>query len=144
MPIELEGAQDTSAIERAAVQDHLRRIEQAVEQLNSRIVRLAIALGIDLSDKHSLEQVLKEPAAGIALESRSGDHLHNSQQRRIAMETAELRGLLVLRYGIEQRLSQEMGYSGLQEILQHVEKHMESEGFARGADGLDVPGGAVA
>ena len=143
MPIELEGAHDTSASERAAVQDHLRRIEQAVEQLNS-IVRLAIALGIDLSDKHSLEQVLKEPAAGIALESRSGDHLHNSQQRRIAMETAELRGLLVLRYGIEQRLSQEMGYSGLQEILQHVEKHMESEGFARGADGLDVPGGAVA
>ena len=132
MPIE------TQTTEQAAVEEHRRRVEQAVEQLNSRIARLAIALSLDLTDKHCIDQVLKNPTGDASCIAPLADHLHSSQQRRTTLETAELRGLLVLRYGIEQKLSQEMGYAGLQDLLLRVEHHMKREGFAHGADGLDL------
>ena len=106
-----------------------------MEQLNSRIARLAMALNISLTDRANLEAALKEPhdAAAAYLETVA---LGEGPAHRVRAERAELRGLLVLRYSVEEKLAESLGFTELQELLGKIEQHMEREGFAHGADGL--------
>jgi len=132
----------------ASVPDYLPHVQQGLEQLNSRIARLAIALGVSLHDAASVQQALKDPP-GAHEDAASAMHGHGTpQQRRAAQGHAELRGLLVLRYEIESKLSEELGADALQHMLRRIEQHMEREGFAHGADGVELeatpPSGASA
>jgi len=118
-------------------QTHRLHIAQSVEALNSRIARLAIALGLSLSDHHTLDGVLKAATTAPGTAPSASDWFGPSE-RRAAREMAELRGLLVLRYEIEQKLATELGHTELRLMLQRIEQHMEREGFAPGADGVQL------
>ena len=50
----------------------------------------------------------------------------------------ELRGLLVLRYGMEKNAAEQVGVETLKQILLDAEEHLAIEGFKPGADGLWV------
>ena len=132
---QLPVADTAPSAETLALADHLHRLEQALEQLNSRIARLAMALNIALTDESSVTDVLKEPvdAAAAYLE---GVALGEGPAHRLRAERAELRGLLVLRYSIEEKLAASIGFTELQQLLGKIEQHMEREGFAHGADGM--------
>jgi hypothetical protein len=100
----------------------LERKGEALEGLNKRIARLAIALGLALETDAGLQQAL-HPVA------RPDDpHSHASQE--------ELRGLLTLRYQMEKQLVDELGDRGLQHMVAQVEQHMERSGFKHGVDGI--------
>jgi hypothetical protein len=118
-------------------QTHRQHIAQSVEALNSRIARLGIALGLTLSDHHTLDAVLKSPDHSPS-QVASASAWFGPTERRAARELAELRGLLVLRFDIEQKLATELGHTELRGMLQRIELHMEREGFAHGADGLQL------
>jgi len=118
-------------------QTHRLHIAQSVEALNSRIARLGIALGLALNDHHTVEAVLKAPDHSPSPAASASDWF-GPTERRAARELAELRGLLVLRFEIEQKLASELGHIELRYMLQRIEQHMEREGFAPGADGLQL------
>lgn len=125
--------------------DRLDRIEQSIEGLNARIARLAIALGLTLDHPEQIAQVLQHsghPSYG-GDERRSPRTLDASvwtgQERRRNHNLQELRGLLVMRYGVEKNLLDQVGLAATQHILQHVKAQLMREGFKPGADGMKVP-----
>lgn len=107
-------------------------MESSIEELNARIARLAIALGVSLKNESELDQVLSQ----IQLQEESPT-LH-TPDRRQACQLTELRGLLVLRYGVEQRFVSQVGVSMTRQILVEVEEHLERVGFEPGADGINL------
>ncbi|MEO5658293.1 MAG: hypothetical protein ABIQ90_00655 [Polaromonas sp.] len=110
----------------------LHRMESSIEELNARIARLAIGLGVSLKNESELDQVLHQ----LPLQEES-PALH-TPDRRQACQLTELRGLLVLRYGVEQRLVSQVGVSMTRQILAEAEEHLERVGFAPGADGINL------
>lgn len=113
--------QDDEAEAFQAFLDLMARKEAALEGLNTRIARLAIALGLDLTTDVGLRQAM-EP--GRVFEPRQRPFLE------------ELRGLLTLRYLMEKQLVDELGSQSLHEIVTDVERHMERIGFRHGMDGM--------
>ena len=101
--------------------DLMARKEAALEGLNTRIARLAIALGLELGTDVGLRSAL-EP--GLALAPHQQPFL------------AELRALLTLRYQMEKQLVEELGSQTLHTIIADVELHMERIGFKHGVDGM--------
>lgn len=99
-----------------------QRMGRAVAELNARIARLAIGLGISLQNDNAVTQAL----------CRTDDTRAN---RRHALQRDELRGLLVLRYGIQARCVQRVGRGTTWQILCEAEVHLERDGFRPGASG---------
>jgi hypothetical protein len=127
--------------------DHaqLDRMERSIEELNSRIARLAIALGISLDDDEHIASVLHAPPPEpVSVERRAERHGHGRPwgglDRRVAHTRRELRGLIVMRYGIEKDFVDQVGASATRQIMIDVERHMSREGFKAGADGVDLEG----
>ena len=111
----------------------LQRMESFLEELNVRIARLSIALGISLKREDELERVVSE------LQKQA--ELHASQStpdRRLIAQRIELRGLLVMRYGVEQRFVNQVGAAATRQILVEAEEHLVRVGFEPGADGIDL------
>ena len=101
--------------------DLMARKEAALEGLNTRIARLAIALGLELGTDVGLRSAL---APGLKLAPHQQPFL------------AELRALVTLRYQMEKQLVEELGSQTLHTIIADVELHMESIGFKHGMDGM--------
>lgn len=99
----------------------LLRKELALECLNKRIARLAIALGLKLDTDMGLSDAL-EPLP------QATPHQRGFQQ--------ELRGLLTLRYQMEKQLLDEEGEVAMHRMVSEVEQHMERLGFKHGVDGI--------
>jgi hypothetical protein len=99
----------------------LSRKGAALEGLNKRIARLAIALGMELDTDVGLREALEPVAPALP-------HQHAFQ--------GELRGLLTLRFHMEKQLVDEVGAEAMQRLVSEVELHMESIGFKHGADGI--------
>lgn len=99
----------------------LLRKGAALEGLNKRIARLAIALGLRLDTDVGLREAL-EPVAPPE------PHQHAFQE--------ELRGLLTLRFQMEKQMVDEVGAEAMQLLVSEVEQHMESIGFKPGVDGI--------
>jgi hypothetical protein len=124
----------------------LQSMESSIEALNARIARLAIGLGVALDNEAELAHLLshQHPASPVAHERRShsGDldttHLGANPDRRLAHKHEELRGLLVMRYGIETRYVDEVGVLATRQIMVAVEEHLERDGFKPGADGIHL------
>ena len=135
----------------------LQDMESSMEALNARIARLAIGLGVSLNSDHEVIRALsfhqvslesherRAPAERREFvrehadaERRQLAHLGVSADLRIARKLEELRGLLVLRYGVEARYVDEVGVVATRQILVEAEAHLVRDGFKPGADGIDL------
>lgn len=131
--------------QQAAVEDHLKRVGASIEELNARIARLAIALGVNLDTPDSVERVIAEagakvraePPAGIP-DRRAARSAHSGPDRRQTHKWVELRGLMVLRYGVERQNIETYGLDATRSLMTAASDHMAREGFKPGADGLDL------
>lgn len=104
----------------------LHRLEASFEALNARIARLAISLGVPLDHEDHIHEILRSPHSV---------YFADPQHKRYWIE---LRGLLVLRYGMEKNAAEQVGVETLKQILLDAEEHLAIEGFKPGADGLWV------
>lgn len=123
----------------------LQRMESSMRELNARIARLAMALGVSLQSDDDVMQVMQR-GVKVALphgerrataERRSPSRLGMGQDRRVSSKWRELRGLMVLRYGMETRFVADVGSPATREILRAAEEQMRREGFRPGVDGVD-------
>lgn len=142
-----------SASELNAINDRLQRMEGSMEELNARIARLAIALGVPLNTDQDVQHVMSKsfqqvappqalPRAGDRREAQSthfkGLDRRSGTDRRLAYKWEELRGLLVLRYGVEKTYVQQVGLDATRQIMTTAEQHLQRDGFRPGADGVDL------
>ncbi|NMM11864.1 MAG: hypothetical protein HHJ16_16550 [Polaromonas sp.] len=111
----------------------LYRMESSIEELNARIARLAIALGVSLKNENELARVMS-PLQNQA----APQEFQSTPDRRLACKWTELRGLLVLRYGVEKSYVDQVGVTVTRELLVEAEAQMVREGFQPGADGIDL------
>jgi hypothetical protein len=121
----------------------LDRMEHSIEEINARIARLAIALGISLDNEEHIASVLHAPPSEpVPVERRADRQGHGRPwgglDRRVAHTRQELRGLIVMRYGIEKRFVDQVGAPATRQIMIDAEAHMSREGFKAGADGVDL------
>ena len=127
-----------------AIAQQLDRMEHTMGDINARIARLAMALGVSLQSDDDITRAISRPkAAAHPVERREsadrrGDLRASSPERRVAHQWEELRGLLVLRYGVEKRLVDEVGVDVTRHIMVESEQRLERDGFKPGADGVDL------
>ena len=123
------------------------RNESYMADINSRIARLAIALHVSLRSDDDVRAALHElaqdlgPVPEVTSSIAADGHVHapvdGSQKRNQALRS-ELRGLLVMRYGAEQRLVQNMGVQAAHKLMADTEARLQREGFQPGADGVNL------
>lgn len=111
----------------------LQRMESSLEELNARIARLAIGLGVSLKNENELAGVIRQFQVQAEL-----PELQSTPERRLAAKWTELRGLLVLRYGVERRFVDQVGATATRQLLVEAEERLARVGFEPGADGIDL------
>lgn len=124
----------------------LHQMESSIEELNTRIARLAIGLGVSLQNEVEIARVMSQqhPAAAVTTERRDSPDRREASRtgsgpdRRAFHMREELRGLMVLRYSVETRYVDEVGVTATRQILVEAEAHMERVGFQPGADGINL------
>ena len=125
-----------------ALAAHLQRMSGSIEQLSARIARLASALDVDLQNESELDRVLNMDGGGApAHERRAAANSAlpaGSPERRKSHLREELRGLLVLRYGVTRRFVDRVGVDATRHILVNAQDQLEREGFKPGAAGADL------
>ena len=135
MPTESERTEEALAA-------HLQRMSGSIEQLSARIARLASALDVDLQNDSELDRVLNMDGGGApAHERRAAANSAlpaGSPERRKSHLREELRGLLVLRYGVTRRFVDRVGVDATRHILVNAQDQLEREGFKPGAAGADL------
>lgn len=128
-----------------AIDEHMKRVGGSFEELNARIARLAIALGVSLETDDAVQRVLgmagvrakAAPPEGLG-ERRRQRVAFSGQDRRQTHKWVELRGLLILRYGVEKQYVEAYGLEATRHLLHAAEEHLTRDGFKPGADGLDL------
>ncbi len=123
----------------------LNSMESSIEALNARIARLAIGVGVSLEREDEVARLMNEknPPSAITHERRrvldlDGASEHKGADRRMSHKREELRGLLVLRYGVETRYVGEVGVVVTRQIMEEAEAQLVRDGFKPGADGIDL------
>lgn len=111
----------------------LHRMKSSIEALNARIARLAIGLGVSLQSNDEVARVMDQGHA-----SATARATQDASKRLMSHKWEELRGLLVLRYGIETRYVDQVGISDTRQILIDTEEHLMRRGFNLGDDGIDL------
>ena len=113
--------------------------------LNVRAIRLSIALGVSLNNVHDVDKVLQRTARSApALERRTGpdrragSRTANGSDRRVGHLWEELRGLLVLRYGVQTRWLEDFGIDATRRLVAEVLTDLQREGFDPGSAGIDL------
>jgi hypothetical protein len=138
--------------QQVAVADHLKRVGASIEELNARIARLAIALGVSLDTPQAVDLAMAESAAkahaafsggqdrrsGVADRRAAGTSRTGGPDRRQTHKWVELRGLMVLRYGVERQTIEHYGLDTARNLMTAASDHMTREGFKPGADGMDL------
>lgn len=119
-----------------------RRVE-SLGELNARIARLAMGLGLSLRQEPDVQRVIAYRSPQVAIERRSQSDRRSgpraeSADRRSSRQWEELRGLLVLRYELEVKYAQELGASLTREIFTQASERLARDGFAVGLDGIDL------
>lgn len=138
MPTELPSELDSQA-------QRLHHMESSFEALNARIARLAIGLGVSLNSDDEVMRAMRQQQLvrisherRVTLERREALRTDSGPERRVAHLWEELRGLLVLRYGMETRYVDEVGVVATRQILVEAEAHLVRAGFKPGADGINL------
>lgn len=131
--------------EKSPQAQRLQHMESSIEALNARIARLAIGLGVSLKNNDDVMRVMsRHPAPTVSVERRVApdsppvSHAGSNTDRRMAQKWEELRGLLVLRYGVETSYVDQVGVASTRQILIEAEAHLVRDGFQPGADGIDL------
>lgn len=120
-----------------ALNEAIRRAEGMLEELNQRIARLALVLGVPLDDPLEFEKILNRQVHYLTLDAQTVSGLP-SREHRLVREWEELRGLLVLRCDLMTENLNELGLASTMQITTHVESRLRQEGFTPGADGFDL------
>lgn len=138
MPTDGLGADDPVA-------DQLRRMGASVRELSARIARLATRLGVNLENESELEQVLRIDAVRVPVpdrritpDRRTAPRAAMGTDRRKSHMREELRGLLVLRYGVARSYIGRVGVDATRHILVSAQEQLVREGFRPGADGAHL------
>lgn len=125
--------------------DRLQQMEAAIETLNRRIARLAIALGVALDNEGEIASLMGEAHDTTVLPERRGSadpldgaRAHIGPECRVAHQRQELRGLLVMRYGVEKRYVDDAGVTVTRLIMVEAERQLERKGFKPGVDGINL------
>ncbi len=113
----------------------MHRAEGRLEELNQRIARLALLLGVQLDSPLAFERILKRQDPHLTPRGTSGV---TAAEQRLSREWEELRGLLVLRCDLIAEDLSELGLASTLAITANVETRLLREGFGPGADGLDL------
>lgn len=122
---QIDSQPDLQADSQAASQDRrLHRMTSSFVDINARIVRLAIALDVSLQNDDEVTQAM------CRHEETSNRLLINKRE--------ELRGLLVLRYGMQTQYVDEVGIVATRQILIEAEEHLARKGFNPGDDGVNL------
>ena len=106
-----------------------QRMESSMEALDVSIARLAIILDVPLNTDADIQRAMQEPQNNPALAG---------MEARLAQKHAELRALLIMRYDMEKRFSDEVGSQNTRQIMEEAEQHLNQRGFRPGADGVDL------
>ena len=109
-----------------------QRMESSMEALDVSIARLAIILGVPLNTDADIQRAMQEPQNNPALAG---------MEARLAQKHAELRALLIMRYDMEKRFSDEVGSQNTRQIMEEAAQHLNQRGFRPGADGVDLGDG---
>jgi hypothetical protein len=110
----------------------LHRMVSSIEALNARIARLAMGLGVSIKSDDDLARLMsRHHVPAVTHEHQLNQNLHMENQWE------ELRGLLVLRYGIETSYVDQVGVIATRQIFVEAEQHLLLDGFNLGDDGVD-------
>ncbi len=125
--------------------DPWQQVRSSFHALNVRVVRLALALGVSLNDPRDLDRVMRRSATASppterrsTADRRGASRSGQGPDRRVAHQWEELRGLMVLRYGVQKRCLEDFGIEVTRRVLAEVDVAMQREGFAPGAAGIDL------
>jgi len=121
----------------------LERRVDALGDLNARIARLAMGLGLSLRQEPDIQRVITYQKPHVSVERRTQSDRRSgvrssSSDRRASQQWEELRGLVVLRYELELKYAQEMGASVTRDIFTEASARLIRDGFAVGMDGMDL------
>ena len=121
----------------------LERRVDSLGELNARIARLAMGLGLSLRQEPDIQRVITYQSPHVSVERRSQSDRRtgaraSSSDRRASRQWEELRGLVVLRYELELKYAQEMGASVTRDIFTEASARLTRDGFAVGMDGMDL------
>ena len=127
---------DSPAAPAAPDQDaaRLQRMRSLVEDINMRVIRLAIALDVQLQSEADVKRVLARRTVAVSVET---DRRTNSDSEK-SRQWEELRALLVLRYELETRYVDQVGVGATRQILIDAEEHLVDKGFKFGDDGIGI------
>ncbi len=125
--------------------DPWQQVRASFHALNVRLIRLALALGVSLENPRDLERVMRRSASASTqterrstADRRGASRSGQGPDRRVAHQWEELRGLVVLRYGVQKRCLEDFGIDVTRRVLAEVDTAMQREGFAPGAAGIDI------
>ena len=122
-----------------------QRMARSIEELSTRIARLAIGLRVSLKTDAEVAHAMSHQApAQVAQERRAtaerrdASRVGNTADRRQSHLHAELRGLLVMRYDMETHYVEAVGAFATRQILEESEAHLARDGFQPGTTGVDL------
>lgn len=104
----------------------------AFKLLNARIARLAIGLGVSLKSDTDVAALMRQHQ----VTALPHDLLSGSDG--IDKQWIELRGLLVLRYGVVTSYVDQVGLSVTRRVLVEAEQELLRRGFNLGDDGMSL------
>ncbi len=118
-------------------------LQASFDDLNIRIARLAIALSVPLASDADVQSALKaltDPAVDVerrlVADRRSANRTERGPERRLSYLRIELRGLLIMRYDMEVKLSEQVGSTGAREIIESSALTLSRQGFDPEKSGL--------
>lgn len=112
--------------------EHVQRMVSSMESLNARIARLAIGLDVSLASHGEVALLMSRHQVPVM-----SDQHPAAPDLPLARQREELRGLLVLRYGVEASYVEQVGVTATRQILVEAEQHLLLKGFHLGDDGID-------
>ena len=113
----------------------LHSIDRSLSELNARIARLGMALGISLEKEEEIQRILNHQPKGHPMHAEQGPEFQKNEQEHVLIE---LRGLIIMRYEIERHIAQDQGATVTRQVLEQVQVNLKKHGFKPGADGLDI------
>ena len=128
-------AKHSSDLQVQARANSLDRLDRSVAELNARIARLAMALNVALDNEEEVRRILSHRPDPHPMHAEQGPRFQQMEHEHVLIE---LRGLLIMRYGIEQHVAEDQGANVVRRVLEQAEAELRKHGFKPGADGLDL------
>ena len=119
--------------------EDIRRTENKLADISSRIARLAMALDAPIATLNDIESILNKETPMLAQPAFHRDQTFlGTGNARLAHEWEELRGLLLLRCDIVTQLIKTHDLHTATTVLNEIEAQLEHEGFQHGDLGFNL------